>query len=467
MTISNQDPVTHRMAEFVIDTTWETLPNAVRREATRAWMNWVACATGGASTPSMDAAVQGVLSMGANGDVPLLGRRERTSLSDAALLGSLSSSAHTYDDTHLATITHPTGPVASATLATAHKLAASGKPVAGARLLNALMIGMELECRLSCAIATGGVSLGWYMTGLSGGIGAAAAVGSLLELTHDQLVYAIGLAATQACGLRATHGSMAITYVPGVAARNGLVAAYMAAADFTCGAIAIDGRNGLLQVLTGAADPTLIRVDLGSRFELLNNAYKPYPCGIVIHPAIDACLHLVQENKISHPEIEQIDMRVHPDALNLTWRKLPDNVLDAQVSLFHWVAAAFVHHAAGVEQGELDCVQDAAVRALQERSHAVADAGLASNQAVVAVRLRDGRTLERFTQDATGSISNPMTDQQLAFKFRGLARLTLGERRTDELLDMCLNMPAIDNAAEILTTGSPLAGSGTSMAPCQ
>jgi len=455
MTLSSPNPVTHRMAEFALDTTWESLPEAVRREALRAWVNWVACATGGAATQTMETAVQGVLSMGAGGDVPLLGRRERTSLADAALLGSLSSSAHTYDDTHLATITHPTGPVASAALATAHRLAACGKPVPGARLLNALAIGVELECRLSCAIAAAGADLGWYMTGLSGGVGAAAAVGSLLQLTHDRLVSAIGLAAAQACGLRATHGSMAIAYVPGVAARNGLVAAYMAAADFTCGAIAIDGRNGLLQVLASdAADPALIRAGLGSRFELLNNAYKPYPCGIVIHPAIDAALDLVQENKFAHTEIERIDMRVHPDALNLTWRKLPDNVLDAQVSLFHWVAAAFVQGAAGVEQGALDCVHDAAVRSLQERSHAVADAGLAGNQAAVTVRLRDGRTLDRFTQNATGSVGNPMTDQQLASKFRALARLPLGERRADELLVLCLNLPANASAAEILAHGA-------------
>jgi 2-methylcitrate dehydratase PrpD len=451
---ANQDSVTHLMADFVRNTTWETLPDSVRKEATRAWVNWVACATGGASTPLMDAAVRGVLSIGPADDVPVLGRSERTNLPDAALLGCLSSSAHTYDDTHLATITHPTGPVASALLATAHKLGIAGQPVSGARLLNALAIGMELECRISCAIAAGGSNLGWYMTGLSGGIGAAAAVGSLLQLTHEQLVHALGLAATQACGLRATHGSMAIAYVPGVAARNGLVSAYMAAADFSCGAITIDGRNGLLQVLTGAADPTLIRSGLGSRFEVLNNTYKPYPCGIVIHPAIDACLYLAQESKVSHQEIERVEMRVHPDALNLTWRKLPDNVLDAQVSLFHWVATAFVHRAAGVEQGELACVKDSAVRALQERSFAVADATLANNQAFVTVRLRDGRTVERFTENAIGSTSNPMTDQQLALKFRGLAKPVLGEHRTDELLDMCLHTPVIDNAAEILRLGA-------------
>ena len=454
MTTSNQYSITHRMAEFSSSVTWLGLPDSVRREAVRAWTNWVACAVGGSSTSAMDAAVRGALSMLPNGEVPVLGRRERATLPDAALLGCLSSTAQTYDDTHFATTTHPTGPVASALLATAHTLGVAGRPVSGVRLLTALVIGMELECRTSCAIVANGGHPGWFITGLSGGVGTAEAVGSLLQLTHEQLVHAIGLAATQACGFRATHGSMAMTYVPGLAARNGLVAAYMAAADFTCGAISIDGRNGLLQVLTRAADTTAIGDELGSRFELLSNSYKPYPCGFVIHPAIDACLHLVQENKISHSAIERIDMRVHPDALNLCWRKLPENVFEAQVSLFHWVAAAFVHHAAGVEQGELDCVLDADVRALQERSYAVADSQLADNQALVAVRLRDGRIVERLTENSTGSISNPMTDQQLAFKFRNLVSSILGEPRANELLAMCVDSPSADDAALILRLGA-------------
>lgn len=446
--------MTHRMAEFASHATWEKLPDAVRREAVRTWTNWVACAVGGSSTQVMDAAVRGVLSIDPNGKVPVLGRSERAGLPDAALLGCVSSSAHTYDDTHLATTTHPTGPVASALLATAHTLGASGPAVSGARLLTALVIGMELECRTSCAILANGGNPGWFITGLSGGIGAAAGVGHLLALSHEQLVYAIGLAAAQACGIRATHGSMAMSYVPGVAARNGVVAAYMAAADFTCSAFAIDGRSGLLQVLANAADTTLIGGDLGIRFEMLNNTYKPYPCGIVIHPTLDACLHLAQESRISHSEIERIDMRVNPNALALCWRKLPDNIYEAQVSLFHWVAAAFVRAAAGIEQGDLDCIRDTNVRALQERSHAVADPRLADNQAFVAVRLRDGRTVERLTENAIGSITNPLTDRQLAVKFKGLVGPILSEPRTRELLEMCQNLPRAKDAAHILELGA-------------
>ncbi|MEP9379104.1 MmgE/PrpD family protein [Aquabacter sp. CN5-332] len=454
MTGTVQDAVAHLMADFALEARWNTLPDEVRREAVRAWVNWVACAVGGASTPTLEAALRGVCAMGSAGASPLLGRSERVSLQDSALLNSLSTSAHTFDDTHLATITHPTGPVAAALAGAAHDLAAKGKPVSGADLLAALMVGMELECRVSCAIAQGGGNRGWYMTGLSGGIGAAAAVGRLLTLDHGQMVSAIGIAAAQACGTRATHGSMAITYVPAVAARDGLVAAYLAAADFDCGPGSIDGKNGLLQVLTGGHDAEAIRTGLGTRFEVLNNAYKPYPCGIVIHPAIDACLALAHADNVVSADIERVDMRVHPDALNLCWRKLPDNVLDAQVSLYHWVAAALVFGAAGIEQGEIACVRDARVRGLQERSEAVADQSLKDNQAVVTLRLRDGRTVERFTKNAIGSITNPMSDLQLATKFRDLVRLSLEPQRADGLLDLCLNMPALDDAAQMLNAAS-------------
>lgn len=458
MTLDVGSPVTHCVAEFVLGANWEGLPANVRRESARAWLNWVGCAVGGAVTPAMDAAVNGLLSMG-GGQVPVLGRAERVAMVDSAFLGSLAASAQTYDDTHLATITHPTGPVASALLATAHQLESVGRPVNGDRLLAALAIGIEIECRVSCAIAAGGGNFGWYMTGLSGGIGAAAAVGRILGLSHEQMVYALGLAASQASGLRAAHGSMAITFIPGTAARDGVVAAYLAAANYSCSDIAIDGKNGLLQVLTGATDGSLISDGLGARFEMLNNAYKPYPCGIVIHPAIDACLHLVREQGVDYRTIARVDLRVHPDALNLCWRKLPDNALDALVSLFHWVGAALVRGAAGVREGEIACVMDPAVRAIQAHSEAVADSTLANNQAVVRVTLADGTTHEWMTRNAIGSVTNPMTDAQLATKFRDLVLPILGERRAGALLGKCENMHRVLGIGEILQLGA-LQGEG-------
>jgi 2-methylcitrate dehydratase PrpD len=450
MTAFDPTSVTHDMARFALALNWASLPEPVRREAPRAWMNWIACAVGAARTPVMDAAVRGIQAMEQGGEAGLLGRGESTSVSNAALLNCLSSSALTYDDTHLATITHPTGPVAGAALAVACKRASMGAPVAGRDLLIALVAGLELECRVSCAIAAGGSRQGWYMTGLSGGIGAAAAAGLLLNLDHDRLVSALGLAATQAGGLRATHGSMAITYVPGMAARNGVAAAYMASAGFDCGSIAVDGRNGLLQVLTGATDAGLIRTELGKRYEFLNNTYKPYPCGIVIHPAIDACLDLARGQGVKAEHIDHVDMRVHPDALNLCWRKLPENAMDAQVSLFHWTAAALVHGVAGLAQGDIACVNDPRVRALQERMQVEPVVAMSDNEAEVSIRLNNGQLLTSHVDNATGSVTNPMTDAQLMEKFRSLVGPVLGDAGSHRLLQTCLNVESTKDVSAIV-----------------
>lgn len=443
-------PVSHAMADFCLDASWQGLPEQVRVEAVRALVNWMACAVGGARTALAEAAARGVVAMEPEGRTPVIGRSERVGLASSAMLACINSSAHTFDDTHLATVTHPTGPVAAAAFAAAHALAMSGKPVPGSELLASMMLGMELECRLSNAIAAnGGSNQGWYMTGLSGGVGAAAAVGRLLGLPRMQMIWALGLAATQACGFRATHGSMAITFVPGVAARNGVQAAYMASAGFTCSEHAIDGRNGLLQVLSATADTGRITGGLGAEYEVLRNTYKPYPCGIVIHPAIDACLHLVRQQGVASGQIHRVDVRVHADAMNLTWRKLPSNDLDAQVSLYHWVATSLVCGHAGVEQGELRCVLDAGVRALQEITDVVVDPALRDNQAVVTVQLHDGRRVSARTENAIGSITNPMTDRQLTEKFEGLVTPALGAKRSRALLQFCETMVSAGNAADI------------------
>jgi 2-methylcitrate dehydratase PrpD len=174
----------------------------------------------------------------------------------------------------------------------------------------------------------------------------------------------------------------------------------------------------------------------------------------VVHPAIDACLHLHRTHKIAHLDIEKIALRVHPDALTLCWRKLPETVLDAQVSLYHWVGASLVYGAAGIAQGTFKSVMDPAVRRLQECVEVIADSSLKDNQAVVNIRLRDSREVEHFTRDATGSVSNPMNDQQLAAKFIELVAPVLGDRRARSLLAKSLDMASVNSAAEILQLGA-------------
>jgi 2-methylcitrate dehydratase PrpD len=442
--------VSSRLAAFVQDVRWQDLPTAIQREARRAFLNWVGCAVGGARTASADAAIRGLVTLSGPGRTPVLGRAERLHTADAALATCLASAADTFDDTHLGTITHPTGPVAAAVLALA-----DARRIPGQALLLALAIGIEIECRISAAITApgSGSSQGWYVTGVSGGIGAAAAAARILEVPHRETVSALGLAASQAAGLRATHGSMAIAFVPGFAARNGLAAACLAAAGFGCGDAVIEGRHGLLPVLAPGADPEALLHGLGTSFEMLGNAYKPYPCGIVIHPGIDACLDIAR--RCPTPDaVARVDLAVHVDALALCWRKLPATALEAQVSLFHWAAAALVRGAAGLEEGDAAAVADPRVRAVQEVMQARADPALASGQARVEVRLKDGTVLRAEVAQATGSLERPMGDDELEAKFRALARLRLDEARTEKLLQACRSMPDSSDAGEIGRLGA-------------
>ncbi len=453
--VSSQRAVAVDIADYMLSYDWNALPENIQKETKRALLNYLACAIGGAITPTMQAAVSGIKTLDSSDEIPIAGRTERCGISNAALLGAISASAHTFDDTHLATITHPTAPVASACLATAYRLSLVGQHVRGTDLLAAIAIGIEIQCRTSNVIRSGGTAhMGWYITGLSGGVGAAIAVGHLLKLDHEQFVSAIGLAGTQASGLRATHGSMAIAYVPGLAGRSGVDSAYLAKSGFNCSPIVLDGRNGLLEVLGSSGDPATIVQGLGERFELLNNAYKPYPCGIVIHPSIDGCIQLIRQHVIEPENIDQIFLDVHPDAMTLTWRKHPETELDAQVSLFHWVAATLVFKNAGIDEGKIEAVQDKRVRDLQNNIHVNTDKALRENQARVSVLLKDGRRLSTEVSNATGSITNPMTTEQLVQKFNTLARPVIGSEQSAIALERCLNIDQATNSAELLRLAS-------------
>ncbi|HEY2630172.1 MAG TPA: MmgE/PrpD family protein [Usitatibacter sp.] len=444
-------PVIHHLAEFARETRWKALPPAVQAQCVRAFVNWVGCAVGGSTTPTANAAVKGLQSLGRAPRSSVLGRAERLDFTESAVADCVSSSAHTFDDTHLKTITHPTGPIAAPLLAWSQV-----QPMSGESLLEALAVGTEIECRIATTICAPGsrVHQGWYMTGVAGGIGAAAALSRVMDLDHGSTVSAMSLAAVNAGGLRASHGSMAIAYVPAAAAQQGIVAAHLARGGFTGGDIAIDGRNGLLPVLAPGATGARATENIGSAFELMENTFKPYPCGIVIHPAIDACLEIVARHRFDPADIERVDLDVHSDALNLCWRKLPATELDAQVSLYHWVAAALLHGAAGIPEGEIACVQDARVRALQEKIFPRVREGVASDQANAVVSLSNGARYSADVDHALGSMGRPMTDAQLDAKFRGLARRALPESRVEELLAACRSLASLDDASRVARLGA-------------
>jgi 2-methylcitrate dehydratase PrpD len=436
--------VTLRLARYVVSARIEELPDAVRTEATRTLLNWVGCAVGGSRHETVDTAISALAPFSGPAQATILGRHERMDVLHAALMNGISSHVFDFDDTHLRTIIHPAGPVASAILPFSEY-----RPVTGAEFLNALVLGAEVECRIGNAVYPAHYDVGWHITGTVGPFGAAAAVGKLLHLSEQQMVWALGLAATQPVGLREMFGTMTKSFHPGRAAQNGFTAALLASRDFTSSNSGIEAPRGWANVLSTARNYAAITDNLGGHYEISENTYKPFPCGIVIHPAIDGCIQLRNQHYLAAGQIERVELKVHPLVLELTGRKTPQAGLEGKFSVYHAVAAAIIDGVVGEKQFSDRAVRNPATIALRDRVVAVSDPTIAEDQVRITIVMKDQRRLEKYIEHCVGSARNPMTNAQLEAKFTGLADGVLPPEQTRRLMDLCWNISTLPDAAQL------------------
>ena len=436
--------VTRRLARYVVSARPEDLPDSVRKEATRTLLNWVGCAVGGSRHETVDTAISALSPFSGPAQATILGRHERMDVLHAALMNGISSHIFDFDDTHLRTIIHPAGPVASAILALAEY-----RPVSGADFLHALVLGAEVECRIGNAVYPAHYDVGWHITGTVGPFGAAAAAGKLLHLSEQQMVWALSLAATQPVGLREMFGTMTKSFHPGRAAQNGFTAALLASRNFTSSNAGIEASRGWASVLSTARNYAAITENLGAHYEISENTYKPFPCGIVIHPAIDGCIQLRNQHNLAAGQIERVELKVHPLVLELTGRKTPQAGLEGKFSVYHAVAAALIVGVVGEKQFSDQAVRNPATVALRERVVAVVDPAIAEDQVRIVIVMKDQRRLEQYIEHCAGSARNPMTNGQLEAKFTALADGILPPEQTRRLMELCWNIAALPDAAQV------------------
>lgn len=442
--------VTRLLARYVIESRFADIPAPVRRESVRSLLNWTGCAVGGCRHPTIDRALAALTEFSGPKQASILGRDERLDILHAALMNGMSSHVFDFDDTHLKTIIHPSGPVASAVLALAEH-----RSVSGAEFLHAFILGVEVECRIGNAVYPAHYDIGWHITGTAGVFGAAAACGRLLGLNEQQMTWALGIAATQSSGLREMFGTMCKSFHPGRAAQNGLTSALLAVRDFTSSDRAIEAPRGFANVLSTQRDYAEITEGLGESYEVALNTYKPFACGIVIHPTIDACIQLRREHGLKAEDIERISLKVHPLVLELTGKKTPQAGLEGKFSVYHSAAVAIIHGAAGEKQFSEACVRDPKVVALRDRVDAAADGGVAEDAAHVAITLKGGQVLKKHIDHAIGSLDRPMSDADLEAKLRDLVEGVLPAAQIEALIETCWNIGELKDAAQLAHAAVP------------
>ena len=447
-------PVTQILAEFVathpgfLAGGWS---EAVDHEAHRTFMNWLGCAVGAAHHEAADAAVAAVMFLQPAPQATLPGRTEKVDIASAALINGITSHTFDFDDTHLKTIIHPAGPVASALLALAEHTGASGR-----ELLDALVLGIDVACRVGNAMYPDHYDRGWHITGSTGTLGAAAACARLLKLDAGRTAMALGIAASQPIGMREQFGTMTKPFHPGAAARAGLMSALLAAQGYTASPKALEAPRGMMQTVSTKNDWLEITDELGKRFEISFNSYKPFACGIVIHPSIDACVQLGRRG-VTPDQVESIELKVHSLVLELTGKKEPADGLQAKFSVYHGCAAGLTFGRAAEDEFSDAVVNRADMVALRRKVVATVDDSIDEASADVTAVLKDGQRVHVFVEHAIGSLQNPMTDANLEAKFHGLSDPVLGAAASGELISACWNLAAATDVRALAALAVPQA----------
>ena len=443
--------VSRTVAEFVAASRPEDLPHDVIHEAKRSLLNFLGVALEGTQDVAVATLVETMLPFAGGGDATLIGRTRTADPMTAAFINAAAGNVHDFDDTHLRTVIHPTAPVAPALLAFAQS-----RPVSGEAFLHALALGIEFTCRIGNAVSPDHYARGWHITATCGVFGAALAVGRLLNLTPDQLVWALGSASAQSAGLVENLGFMAKSVGVGGSARGGLLAALLAEKNYDGPGAPLEGVRGFLRVTGEDPNEDDVAGELGSRWEARKNIHKPYPCGIVINAVIDGCLELLERRPNPAEAIESITLTGHPLLQQRADRPNVATGRESQVSAQHAVAATLIFGAAGLAQFTDEAVNDPRVLAFRDKGELRVAQATPVPDVRLDVRFRDGSTEVIDVKDARGTDNRPLTDAELEDKFRTLARPYAPKcRRAAQLIEDVWRMDEQADAGALLASAVP------------
>lgn len=433
--------VTRELAEFAVGTRYEDLPDRVVHEAKRATINLLGVALYSSVDPSLAILLDMFEAEGGNPRASIWGTGRRTALANAALANGYTGHLEDYDDTHFPTVIHPSAPTVPAAWALAEANGCSGRDV-----LAAVALGIELCCRIGVALHPWHYDEGWHITGTMGVFGGAVAAGWLHGLTVDQMAAALGVAGTQAAGLRESFGTMAKPLHAGRAAQVGVVSALLAKRGFTASPAIVEGRRGVAEVMSSGRDLARATDGLGARWEIFQNGLKPYACGVVSHPAIDAALAVRRRPRFRPEDVAGIEAFVHPLVPELMGRPEPRTGLECKFSSQHCIAVGLVDGAAYPDQYSDAKAADPLISSLRGKVKLVVTPGTAEDAVRLRVTLHDGTVLEETVQHATGSPENPLSDQRVNEKFLTLAARAIGQAQAEAVLE---RLWQLDDAATV------------------
>lgn len=436
--------ITHDLCSFLAAFSYADLPLEAVHAGRRGVIDWIGCALAGSRHPTIAKLLSVLQDVGSAPKATVLGHGMRLGLLEAPVVNGQMGHVLDFDDTHMGgVVLHASSPVLSALFALSEREAVSGKA-----FLAAYCAGFEAGVRAGQG-APAHHAGGWHLTGTLGSIAAGAAAGKMLGLDGQQLTHALGIAATQAAGMQQNRGTMCKSFHAGKAASNGVLAGLLAQRGFDSSGEILEGKRGFCRIYSAVAAPELILDQLGQRWEIARNGHKPYACGVVLHPAIDAMIALA-EMMPDGEEAAAIDLSVNPLAVSITGVVDPKTGLKSKFSISHTAAVAFIDRAAGIPQYTDERALASDVVAFRAKISIRTDDSLAKDQARALVVTRSGRRYDHQVDHASGTVDNPMSDRAIEAKFMANAAPVIGQDRAEQVLAVAWRLDQVDDVRGLL-----------------
>jgi 2-methylcitrate dehydratase PrpD len=375
----------------------------------------------------------------------------RSSAPGAALANGAASHILEFDDIHKTSTVHAGAPVISAALAVAEREHADGRA-----FLLAVTLGYEAALRIGEAVNPSHYRY-WHPTGSAATFGAAAAAGSLMQLSAAQMLDALGSAGTQAAGLWEFNadGAMSKHLHPGKAAFNGVLAADLARIGFTGATRILEGERGFFRAMSGSYDESRVTDKLGETWKIAENCYKLHSCCGHTHTAIDVALELCARTASDRPGgLSHVLIETYGPGYEIVKELAPRTPYQAKFSIAYCVAVALLDGCVGLEQFFPERLRDPAIADLLGRIQVVVAADLTAKYPAawpsrVTLTLLDGASLSGSSDYPRGNPENPVSTAQLEDKFRALVAPRFGAATAERAIEAVQSLETCEDVSTV------------------
>lgn len=437
---------TQRLAEFIVNTEFDDLPEYAINKAKICILNWAGITIRGAHDDSVSILLKALVDFSKEGQASVFQKGIKTSLVNASLINGYISDILNFDDVDLQSRIRPSIPLIPAILALSEYLHLSGK-----ELLLGYLAGYETEVRIARAIYPSHYDAGWHVTGTAGTFGAAAGTSKLYKLDIEKTVNALGIAGTQAAGLRAVFGTMSKVLHAGKAAANGIFATLLAKEGFTSSEDILGAKRGFINVLSTSNNPDLLIKDLGKEYLIKDVTIKVHSTGYIVNTAIDAALNIRNKYKLSHKDIADVQLKAGPFIGEIVSLPEPQNIQQAKVSIQHSVATAFFYGKAGEDEFSAEAIKKPELISLRNKVKLEVLPNMKEIQIILDVKTKDGRMFSEKVDTPRGTPENPLTESDVQQKFIDLTIGILDKNSQESILDCIWNLEKLKDTAELVS----------------